>query len=375
MSIRVMHLITGLGTGGAETVLFRLLSGMDRSRFESCVACLTSDGPVGAKIRALGIPVTALDMPPGRLTVQGLSGLLRLVKGFNPDILQTWLYHADLLGGLAGFACRIPVVWGLHNTSLDPSAVKRTTILVAHLNALLSHFLPRRIISCSETARASHIRMGFNASKFVVIPNGFDLSAFHPDPSARASLRGELGLSADTFLVGLVARFDPLKDHHTFVRAAGKIYASQPQAHFVLCGDGVSWENDALAGWIDAAGIRSNCHLLGRRADMPRLMAALDVLALSSIGEAFPNVLGEAMSCGIPCVATDVGDAANIVGPTGVIVPPGDSEALASGVEKLIGIGSNGRQKLGDAARQRVQDNFEISQIVGRYETIYQDTC
>lgn len=351
--------------------LLRLLSALDRDRFDSYVISLTSAGSLSERISQLGIPVRFLGIDAHRPNIFLFFRLVVWLREIHPDVIQTWMYHADLLGGLAALLAGFPVIWGIRNTSLDPGAVKRSTILIARVNAWLSNWLPRKIISCSETSRRAHISIGFRPDRFVVIPNGFDLGAFHPDPLARAAVIQELSLPQDAFLIGLVARFDPLKDHQTFIRAAGIFHQTYPQAQFVLCGDGISWSNEALSGWIDAAGIRQNCHLLGSRDDIPRLLAALDVKTLSSIGEAFPNVLCEAMACGVPCVTTDVGDAAEIVGDTGIVVPPRDAHALAEGWERLINLSIQERHKLGQRARARIQTHYQIEEVVRRYQQLY----
>jgi glycosyltransferase involved in cell wall biosynthesis len=181
-----------------------------------------------------------------------------------------------------------------------------------------------------------------------------------------------LGISAGTKLVGLVARFDPQKDHQNFVRAAAEIKARLPEAHFLLCGDGITWENRELAGWIDTQGLHADFHLLGRREDIPRLSAALDVACSSSAyGEAFSNVLGEAMACGVPCAVTDVGDSAYIVGNTGKVVAPNDAPALARAVVELLELPAGRRLELGQAARLRMQQSFDIHAVVNQYAQLY----
>jgi len=367
----IVYVITDLNVGGAETMLYRLLSALDRELFEPYVISLTGDGLFGEKLRSLGIPVRLLGMDARLPNPFSLLKLILWLKQIRPALVQTWMYHADLIGGLAGFLAKVPVVWGVRNTSLDPLAIKRNTIRVVRINAWFSSRLPLRIVSCSEAARQAHVKYGYATEKFVVIPNGFDLNLFRPDPTARKSILQELGLPADTFLVGLVARFDPLKDHQTFIRAAGIFHQTHPQAHFLLCGGGISWSNEVLSGWIDAAGIRQNCHLLGRRDDIPHVMAGLDINTLSSIGEAFPNVLGEAMACGVPCVATDVGDAAEIVGDTGIVVPPRDAHALAEGWERMINLSTQERHELGQRARSRIQTHYQIGEVARRYQQLY----
>ena len=372
--LQVTHIITDLSTGGAEMMLYKLLTHLERGRFSCRVISLTADGSVGDKIRALGVPVQFLGMRPGfpdPLAILRLAGWLRRDP---PDLVQTWMYHADLVGGIAArLAGRAPVVWGIRNSNLDLAQSKRSTRWTVRTCAFLSSRLPQRIVSCSETARRIHIGLGYRADKVVVIPNGFDLELFHPDLPARTELRKELGVPKNVPVIGLVGRFDPQKDHQNFIQAAVILAARFSETHFFLCGDGITLENSLLAGWISSSGLKQNFHLLGRREDIPRVTAALDIACSSSAyGEAFSNVLGEAMACEVPCVVTDVGDSAYIVADTGRVVPPRDPQALANAMIDLLALSAEQRQALGAAARRRVEENFEIHAVVKRYESLYQ---
>jgi glycosyltransferase involved in cell wall biosynthesis len=372
--IALMHVIVGLDIGGAEMVLYRLLTQLDRARFAAHVVSLRDIGPVGRCLMADGWPVYALGMRSGGVAAlpSALVRLVGLMRTLRPRVVQTWMYHADLLGGLAAkLAGGIPVAWNLRQSNLAPQFNKRSTLLLIRACALLSHGLPARIVCGSEAARRAHARLGYARTKMCVIPNGFDLALFKPDAEARVAVRQELGLAADTPLIGVMARFDPQKNHRTFVAAAGLLHAHCPTVHFLLCGGGVTWENRALAAWIDGAGLRARCHLLGEREDMPRLTAALDVATLSSRGEGFPNALGEAMACGVPCVATAVGDVPQIVGPTGVVVPPGDAAALAAGWRAMLALGLAGRQRLGQAARRRIAERYSLPAVAAADERLY----
>jgi glycosyltransferase involved in cell wall biosynthesis len=292
----------------------------------------------------------------------------------QPDLISTWMYHADLMGGVAArLAGGIPVVWGLRQSDLGREGNKRQTILIAKMCARLSRWLPESIICCSESSRRAHTALGYAAEKMIVIPNGYDPGIFRPDSAARAAIRKELQLSNETPVVGLVARYDLQKDHHNFVRAASLLHQDRPDVHFVLCGHGVDWENKQLTMWIEEAGIRSQFHLLGSRSDIPRLTAAFDIACLASFSEGFPNVVSEAMSCEVPCVVTDVGDAALIVGETGLVVPPRNPAALATALRKMVDLGPESRSHLGMAARQRILEQFDLKQIVPRYETLFQE--
>jgi glycosyltransferase involved in cell wall biosynthesis len=370
----VTHIISGLGLGGAEVMLARVLAHTARARIEPEVISMTTRGPIGEEIAGRGIPVHTLGMRRGLPTPWHLPALVRLLRRTAPDVIQTWMYHADLMGGLAGRrAGRIPVVWGIRHTDLRWGSARLTTILTARLNGLLSGALPAAIVCNSEASRRIHERMGYASSKLTVIPNGFDLDTFHPDSLAWAEVRRELGVPPEALLVGNVARYHPQKDHRSLVRAAAVLNATIPGVHFLFVGTGVSPENAELSGWIRTAGLEGCVHLLGRRLDTPRLYAAMDVFCLSSShGESFPQVVGEAMASGVPCVVTDVGDAAEIVGQTGRVVRPGRAEELAAACEGLLRLPAAERRRLGEAARRRIHDQYSIQSIVSLYAALYE---
>ena len=280
----------------------------------------------------------SLGMRPGRPNPVAVLRLAKWLREDRPDVIQTWMYHADLIGGLAAkLAGGIPLAWGIRQSNLSDQGSRRLTIHTMRMCAQVSRWLPARIVCCSEASQRVHAALGYATEKMIVIPNGFDLRAYKPDSAARESVRAELQIPADAPVIGLVGRFDPQKDHHTFVCAAALLHRSRPDVHFLLCGDDVTWENAELRGWIEEAGIRKQCRLLGRRNDLSRLTAALDIAASSSsFGEGFPNVIGEAMACGVPCVVTDVGDSALIVGQTGRVVPPQNPKELANALSELV---------------------------------------
>jgi glycosyltransferase involved in cell wall biosynthesis len=353
--LAVTHVIAGLEVGGAEMMLYKLLSSIDRDRFEPRVLSLTDFGPLSQRIAALGVPVSALGMSRGRVEPRPLGRLARALASHRPQIVQTWMYHSDLLGGgLARLLRGGKVIWGIRG-SHDPRLSKRSAIMTARACASTSRWLPDRIVSCSHRLAQMHIELGYDRERMMVIPNGFDLSWFQPEPSARAAMRRRLGFGPDTPVVGIVGRYDPQKDHRTFVRAAGELAQSHEDLRFVLCGPGVDVENRELMSWIAEAGIADRCTLLGAMSDTRGVFNLLDLLVCSSaFGEGFPNVLGEAMACGVPCVTTDVGDAAAIVADTGRVVMRGDWRALAHEVRSLLSLTAADRLALGDRARTRI---------------------
>lgn len=366
-------MITGLGTGGAEAMLLKLVSAFKPPNVVSEVVSLSGRGPTGEKLLAAGVPVRELGMTRGLAGPGDVARLARWTRAAHADLVQTWMYHADLVGGLAARLARVPVVWGIRQGNLDPRFNRWSTLATAALCASLSRVLPARIVVCSENASVAHGEFGYSRDRMVVIPNGFDVGSLRPDLQARRSMRAELGVPDSALLVGLAARFDPQKDHRTFLRAAGRVHARHPEARFALCGDGIDSGNSTLRGWVEEAGLGKACHLLGRRDDVPRFFAALDVAVSSSCGEGFPNVVGEAMACGIPCVVTDVGDSAFLVGETGLVVPPRELETLANAISALFQEGASGRRARGMAARDRIEREFALPVIAARYRRLYED--
>lgn len=369
-TINVVHLIAGLEVGGAETMLVSLLEAMDRDRFCAQVISLTGEGAFGPRLRAAGVPVYALGMARGAVSPGAAAALVRRLRALRPGVLQTWMYHANLLGALAKApAGGLPLVWNIQNSA--PTVLKRSTRATLKANALLSHWAPDAIVCCGEVVRNIHARLGFDARRMVVIPNAVNTGRFAPDPAARLALRAELGVGPETPLVGLVARFDPQKDHANFVEAAAMLHAQRPDARFVLAGKDVTWQNAALAGWIDAAGLRPVTFLLGPRSDAPALMAGLDTFSLSSRAEGLPLTVCEAMACATPVVATDVGDIRHAVGKAGVVVPPRNPAALAAGLARVLALEPGARAALGTAARARIVEHYGIEQAARRYGELY----
>lgn len=355
-------------------MLLKLLERIDRRQYAPFVISLSTKGEIGTRIEQLGIHVEALGMKTGQIPSPfSFFRLMRHLRKFKPDIVHTWMYHADLLGGLAAKLTGVDAIsWGIHHSNLDKDKNKFTTRIVVKVCAYLSWKVPDCILSCSEIARHIHVNCGYAAEKMKVIPNGFDLSTFHPDYASRMAVRTELGISADEQIVGLIGRFDPQKNHAGFFEAAGMLHKKLPSVHFLLAGKNVDNSNTELMNAVQSAGVKDVTHLLGLRTDIPRLMAALDVLASSSYGEAFPNVLGEAMACGVPCAVTDVGDSAYIVGDTGRVVSSNDMEGLAEAMESLLNLSKEEQKILGEQARIRVSEEFDINHIVKLYEEVYE---
>ncbi len=371
--LKIIHIITSLDAGGAQTMLCGLLSQTDGGRVEPSVWSLLPGGDVVGRITELGIPVHSTEMTRGSADPAAVLRLARVLRRERPDIVQTWLYHADLVGGVAARLAGIPVVWNIRHAAMNARLDRPQTIRVVKLLSHLSRWMSRRIITNSFAARDAHVDMGYRADRFVVIPNGFDTDLLRPDPGARREVRDELGIGDDTPVVGLFGRYVPHKDHRTFVSAAARLIARLPEVRFVLCGDGIDRENAELTGWIEDAGMRDCVFLLGVRTDVPRLAATLDVATSSSRSESFPMVIGESMACGVPCVVTDVGDSRRLVGDCGRVVPAGDPDALAASWQEMLCMSPGARRELGEAARRRIEDNYSLPVIAERYQSLYEE--
>jgi glycosyltransferase involved in cell wall biosynthesis len=362
----ILHLITGLETGGAEQMLARLVTRLDPARFRSVVVSMTGPGTIGPRLTAGGIELLSLDLPPGRPDPRGLLRLVRIVRAVRPDILLTWLYHADLLGLLAKpFLGECRLYWNIRCTeSWNANVVRRMLVAGSRV--------PDAIVVNSSAGQLFHEGIGYRPRRWEMIPNGYDTGTLRRDEAARASLRRELAIADGAIAIGLPARYHPMKDHATFVAAAARLAAVEPKAVFVLAGTGVDATNRELTDMIATAGLGERVRLLGNRGDMVRVYSALDIVTLSSAyGEGHPNVLGEAMSCEIVCAATDVGDAAELVGPTGAIVPPRDPDALAAAWRGLVDLGPEGRRARGAEARERIARLYDIDAITRQYEVLF----
>lgn len=371
--MRILHIITSLDTGGAEKMLFKLLGGMDTARFENRVVCLLPAGPVGDQIKSLGIKVESLGLKRGRISPAGLIKLFRMVTKWKPDIIQTWLYHADLLGYLIAKITGVKnLIWNIRNTIMVLEKYSRVTTWTVKACAFFSDY-PVKILANSDIAKDQHIKAyGYNPDKFEIVLNGFDLNIFKPDKKSRGKIRQELDIPAEAFCTGIVGRFDPQKDHRSFIKAAKFVTQHLPEMFFIMVGKGVDENNTEITSLIKELDMQDRFRLMGERKDIPDIMNAFDLYcSSSSFGEGFPNVVGEAMACGVPCVVTDVGQSGLVVDSTGYVVPPGSVELLAERIVTLAKLPVIERSGLGILARKRVEDNYSLEHIVREYEEIY----
>jgi glycosyltransferase involved in cell wall biosynthesis len=298
-----------------------------------------------------------------------LLSLIRYLRAKRPTILQTWLYHADFFGTAAAFFAKPEhLIWNVRSSEIDKSGIARSARYMARLLAMLSR-RPDAIVINSQDGQRYHEGIGYRPKQWINIPNGVDLERFSPRRNERAMLRDRLGLHADAAIVGLVARYHPMKDVKTFLRAASLFQQDHADAKFVLCGDGMTSDNAPLAELVRSLNLDRRVVLLGRRPDIELIYPTFDALTLCSIGgEGFPNVLCEAMACDVPCVATDVGDSAEIVGNCGLIVPRREPQALAHAWRTLL---KDGPPSAPECGRSRVAARYSLQRMCADYESLY----
>lgn len=363
----ILHVITGLEMGGAETALLRLISGTPPGSYQHQVMTLTPGGAMLPAFSGARIKVTQFDFR--RRPAYSFLQMLRMMRLARPDIVQTWMYHADLVGGLAArLLGNRRIIWGIRTSGVSPGS--RATAGVQRLCAWMSKRVPHTIVCVAEASRKAHIDKGYDAGRMVVVRNGFTLEkTFHIEPSA--ALRKSCGFNDTHLVIGNLARFDPDKDLENFVRAAGLLAPLYAQVRFLLIGYRGESERAQLEDWIAKTGYASRFSLLPECSDPSVCLQAMNIFCLSSRNEGFPNVVGEAMAEGVPCVVTDVGDTALLVGDTGVVVAKEDAIALASGLNQLLRMSPEGRSRLGRQAAARVRDCFSVGHTVAQFEAIY----
>ncbi|MES3016270.1 MAG: glycosyltransferase [Bacteroidota bacterium] len=369
----ILHIITGLEDGGAEAVLYRLIT--NDSSCKHTVISLMGPGKYGPLLAQKGFTVYSLNMRKGHVTRTGLTFIWECLQNNKYDILQTWMYHADLVGGIIGrFAGITQIYWCIHNSTLVRGQTHWKTLMVTKLCAALSYVVPKKIISCAQRAIEANVSQGYAASKFCLVPNGYDLSLFKPDIFKRKTLREKWQIGDSAFLIGIVARFDPQKDILNLIKALGLVKKRGIDFHLMMVGVGMESSNEELRGWINSSEIEERVILLGQQDNIPEIMNGLDLLTLSSkYGEAFPNVLCEAMACGTPCIATNVGDVSVIISDYGWVVPPESPDLLANAI---IQASDEWKDQLlwaskKEEARRHIEENFSIQTMVASYHKVW----
>ena len=376
-TVKVLHIISGLETGGAEMALYRLLKYMSRSKVQSAVVCLGKSGFIGQQILAINIPLLCLDVGiNGRNYIGRSVEFIKFVRMSRPNIIQGWMYHGNVAASFASFMCfpRAQVFWNVRQTLQSLSNESTSTRYAITLSKYISR-RPKRIIYNSQDGQVQHERLGFSSRQSCVIPNGVDLDELFPDSNARRQIRNELGVNQDVVVIGHIGRYHPKKNHVGLLKAIKLVADKHDDVRFVLVGRGVVDDDPELKQIIQNNSLTERCLLLGERQDVVSILRGLDILVVSSAwGEGFPNVLSEAMATSLCCVSTDVGESSTILGSTGTIVRPNDSVELAKGICDTIALSADEKIKRGQRARARIMENYSIKSMSNLYEDQYHNT-
>lgn len=369
---KILWITTGLGTGGAEMMLTQVIAGLPHLAHQ--VISLTSGGKHVEPLKAAGAGVHSLDMPAGRPTLSALLRLMRLGRELRPDVVMGWMYHGCLAAALVKLfrLGQGRVVWNIRQSLYDLAMEKPGSARVIRLLARLAP-LAEVITYNSQVSARQHEATGYPAGKTLLIPNGFDLSRWRPlADEARLVFPGRGGHGGRLF-VGRFGRYSAMKDYPTFLEAAALMVKALPEVEFVLVGTGVDASNNELIGKVEELGLQKHVHLLGERQDLPLLTASLDLAVSSSaFGEGFPNVVGEAMACAVPVVATDIGDTAWVMGDSGTRVPARDPARLADACLAVLKLPREERLRRGAEGRRRIEECFSLAAVLGRFDALLQ---
>ena len=371
--LRVLHLITNLNVGGAQTMLVKLLEQADTSRIQSGVVTLQDLGPMHKLLQQMQLPTESLDMHSLVSLPNAVYRFGRIARDWKPDVIQTWMYHSNLVGSLAAktIARTTPVVWNIRMNPPLPRVDKRTTHWVGKFCGKNTRQLADGVVLNSHVSLNGHADIGYPRELMHVLYNGFDCNKLDRVPAARPVWRDAWDVKDDDLVVGTVGRFHPHKDYKNFVDAASIIAAQVPTVRFVMCGNQLSADNETLMDWIRKAELSDRFHLLGRQNDVAGVLSAFDLSVSSSLLEGFPNSVGEAMACRVPCVVTNAGGTAELVGNAARIVSCRSPQQLADECLGVLRLSTEQRREMGNAGRQRIVDNFGLDRIAHQYETLW----
>lgn len=375
--MKVLHVITGLNDGGAEGVLYRLITN-DKSNAHTVIS-LMDEGKYGPLLENANIPTYYLRMNKSIKSLKAIIKLRAIIKKEKPHIIQTWMSHSDLIAGLVAKSVGFNnIVWNIRHTKLENNLINLKTNAVIYSNMLLSRVIPKKIICCSKQTFIDFKDNGYSNDKMTIISNGYDFNKFHEDPELRALVRNELNIPEDTVLLGRVARYGINKNHLGLLEALSLIKNDLPEFKLLLVGKGLDPSNKEISNKIAELELSSSVILLGQHDNIPAIMNAIDLhISNSASGEGFPNALTEAMSCGTLCVATDVGDSALIIGNNGWIVRPSNSAELAQAIRSAIQIMSDKEQwhDLKNSAQKHIRDNFSLATMISKYNQVWKDVA
>ena len=372
--MRVLHVINGLTTGGAEAVLYRLATYPSDVGHE--VVCLEGRDWYSGELEARGVRVLHLNSLSAASVLLATIQLFRLIKRSRPDVVQAWMYRSNIIASIAAKLAGVPVIWNIRCSSVK--ALRPRSRLLAYVGGFFAPWFASAVINCSATSRKLHARLGYDSVPGIVIPNGYDAAVFGPNDACREDTRGRLGIAPGSFAIGSIGRWDPHKGYPVLFRALKLLNDRRIDVRMVLVGRDLDPTNPELVRLIEECGCTGLVEALGHRLDIPDIARALDLHVLASVSEGFPNVVAETMLSETPNVATNVGDAGVIVGDTGWLVESGDAPAVADAIERAHREWSDSPGRWRErraAARRRITSNFSIARVFGCYKHVWQEVA
>ncbi len=371
MEIKILHIISGLNDGGAESLLFNFLCHSKNNI--NFVISLKGKGKYGKMIEEKGIKIFYFNFSFDISLISNFIDLIKLIKKINPDVVQTWLYHADLLGGCAAYIANSKnIFWGIHHGSLDKNINKFSTIFVSKINSYLSYFIPKKIIVCADSSKFLHIKNGFSQKKFITIPNGIDIKKFKRSSKKRAFFRNKINIKSDETLYGTVARFHPIKDHITLINSIYRLKNAGYKFKYLLVGDKINNKNKLLNELIKKYRLEETIILLDKEENISLVMNAIDLHILSSKSEALPMVILEAMCCGTPCLSTNVGDIKKLIFDKNLIVETCNQSELFSAMRFFADSNKKYKKQISISVEKQIKENYSLEKMTKKYLNLYQ---
>ena len=373
MRKNICYIISNLNLGGAENTLLKVINGLNNN-YNFTVISLTNIGDIGVILRNRGIKVYALEIKNIYSLIKNLLYLYNLIRKLKPDIVHTWMYQADLFGGIISKLAGVKIIyWNIRNSSLI-SGTSISTRSIGFLNSFFSYLIPNKIILVSENSRIYHSSLGYSNRKMLVIPNGYDVSLYTTNIFIKDKIKKELNISSNSIVIGSIGRYNLYKDHVTFIKSALRvldIIKKDFNIKFVLIGKNITKENNIIFSLIKNTKFKDNFILLGEQKDIIDYYSLFDIFCLHSISEAFPNVLAEAMCSGLPCISTNVGDVSLMLDDKFCIVPPNNTIKLSNSLIKLINLAKNDLDNIGFQNKLKISSEYSIELFYNNYNQIY----
>ncbi len=373
MKKKICFIINKPTVGGAELFLLKLIKKI-QNEFDCYVIFLSSKGELLEEFKKVTKKVYCLEISTNLISIaKSFNKLVNIIKDIKPDVVHSWLYISDIFGGIAAYVCNVPkIIWSIRQSNISYSQNKLHTFLLSRICGILSYLIPHKIISCSEVARKVHIRNSFyKRSKIKVIPNGYNLNYLVYDKIYRKEFRDELLIKQSDKIIGIIGRYDIQKGFDNFVQIAKNISKSISHSKFLFVGPGCTNDNVELTSFIDRNNLTFNSFLLGPRNDIKKVLCGFDLLIIASRGEAFPNILGEAMSLGTLVVATNVGEIPIILQDIQKTFTPGADQDMANEGIRLLQLAETEKEKLSTELRKRIAERYEIDSVIRNYINTY----